>query len=296
MESPLQLLQQFSKPELSRFRQFIINGPGSNEHLLELLDALIPVLRGGSSWEQKLMLGQKMMQSARKGRSDWQQWLPQLQQLAESFLSTQYEKQKGTVLRAVGPVLEVTGIDQLIRLNYQLVRKAGGTISRKQKENYLLDFMQKAEAAFHQQVALRKLSASKRMAALESFYWLNKLRLACEKKTHRQQFEFPDHVDETAQLYAHIYLMLQFEDQDTHEATVQYKKVKQLLKSDEAQMPEFVVRDAYVFIINFCVRRLNKGQLEYIREIGELYVQAMRLNFLFEDWEMAPLRAAGNAK
>jgi hypothetical protein len=85
------------------------------------------------------------------------------------------------------------------------------------------------------------------------------------------------------QVYATIYRMLSDENDET-----QYAQLKELLKTHQKELTDVILRDAYVFAINYCVRRVNKAQVNYLREVYELYKIALDKKFLYDENELSP--------
>ncbi|MFN8310824.1 MAG: hypothetical protein U0T73_12755 [Chitinophagales bacterium] len=305
-QAALRVLQTFSSPQLKNFRKYLTAIPlNGDNHLVELLDALMPVISGKSSFSEKLILGQKLLQSARKGSGNLMLFLPELRHLAEGFLSKQYQKQSNQVIKAVTPMLQITGLDALFRLNYQLVRKAGATLAKNTRTQYLEEYLLQSESKFHEQMTAGKARGPRqRLESIEAFYLTNTLRYACAegreaetKKTNPKnqstnllaqaatwvELLDPDdyHSSPEVQLYYHIYRMLH-ED----ESAVHFKAVKALLFDRQKHFEHFVLRDGYVFAINYCIQHINGGAVDYLKEIGELYVHAAKLEFLFDEWEL----------
>ena len=136
------------------------------------------------------------------------------------------------------------------------------------------------------------------MDRLDEFYMTNKLRYYCAGKHFKKSLDKDDvlileilgliasgkydHIA-SVQIYAAIYRMLSNEDDET-----QFAQLKELLKTHQKGLTDVVLRDAYVFAINYCVRRVNKGKVNYLRDVYELYKIALDKNFLYDENELSP--------
>ena len=136
---------------------------------------------------------------------------------------------------------------------------------------------------------------------LDRFYLFARLRMACEYLnrgnviTHEQNnvsdiepllglLHKPSSASEegsSLQLYSNIYRMLTSPDQPDF-----FQKCISLLRTDEFLGLEDK-RDGASYCINYCIRQLNLGKLEYQRQLFELYIWTIEEEILFEAGELA---------
>jgi hypothetical protein len=66
-----------------------------------------------------------------------------------------------------------------------------------------------------------------------------------------------------------------------------FEQLKQLINENWSLFPSNEMRDIYLLAINFCIRKLNKGQRNYIREAFELYKSGFEREVLLEDGQLS---------
>ncbi|MEK7255753.1 MAG: hypothetical protein AAB316_13470, partial [Bacteroidota bacterium] len=66
-------------------------------------------------------------------------------------------------------------------------------------------------------------------------------------------------------------------------AELHFQKLKTLISSHASQFPQHELRDVYLLAINYCIKRLNRGEQTYIREAFELYRQGLAGGALLEN-------------
>ena len=66
-----------------------------------------------------------------------------------------------------------------------------------------------------------------------------------------------------------------------------FEQLKQLINDNWPLFPTNEMRDIYLLAINFCIRKLNKGQRNYIREAFELYKSGFEREVLLEDGQLS---------
>ncbi len=130
---------------------------------------------------------------------------------------------------------------------------------------------------------------------LTYFYIADILRQSCTILTHQTVSsrnydlkllnEVLKHVEEkdysfvpAILLYYHSYKALSNLDNENH-----FQKFKQLLYEHWNLFPVLECRDLYILAINYCIKRLNKGDREYIREGFDLYKSGLENEVFLED-------------
>ncbi|HMX41582.1 MAG TPA: hypothetical protein PKD78_14695, partial [Saprospiraceae bacterium] len=79
-------------------------------------------------------------------------------------------------------------------------------------------------------------------------------------------------------VYYHAYRML-----SAPEETEPFVQLKTALLEHEARFSKAELRGIYLLAINGCIRRMNSGQRQYIREAFDLYRAALERDFLAEN-------------
>ncbi|MBP7274268.1 MAG: hypothetical protein KA974_10520 [Saprospiraceae bacterium] len=129
---------------------------------------------------------------------------------------------------------------------------------------------------------------------LDVFYFIHKLRLSCIMLSHQTMFQKHYHyplLDEILQLlshqnltyypvvalYHHCYFALRYED-DTH-----FECCYAILTQHTNLLPPEELHDLYLLLINYCIKRLNDGNLVYAKHGLQLYKEALQQALLLEN-------------
>ncbi len=86
----------------------------------------------------------------------------------------------------------------------------------------------------------------------------------------------------SVQIYYHAYIALS-KPEDEANFSVLRNQIQEHWKS----FPPKEIRDIYLIAINFCIRRLNKGHRNYIKEALDLYKQGLADEVLIEDGKLS---------
>lgn len=159
--------------------------------------------------------------------------------------------------------------------NYQLIMEQGKYITQQRRTGDL---------------PLQKL-----FNELTYFYIAEVLRQSCNVLNHqtvstqdyvlRFQEEVIRHVEKhdyshvpAISIYYHSYKALSDMDNESD-----FAQLKNLIEQHWASFPSTESHGLYVLAINYCIRRLNKGDRKYIREGFELYKSGFQNNLLLEN-------------
>jgi len=130
---------------------------------------------------------------------------------------------------------------------------------------------------------------------LTYFYIADILRQSCTILTHqtvsRRDYDLKflnevlEHVEENdyssvpaVSIYYHSYKALSNLANENH-----FQKLKELLSEHWSIFPLAECQDLYILAINYCIKRLNKGDREYIREGFDLYRFGLKNEIFLED-------------
>ncbi len=299
----LKTLGSFTREELTRFRDYILTSYLNNKGpLIEFLDVLIPMIKEGKTPGAGQMF-KLLFKTAKLSTASYRSLFMDLTRLVQSFIKN--ERYKDHPEQAVSDLLTAVNakrLNKLFDINMSLAKKLRSNGSSRNTEFYLKTFVIDTEADFHK--ALSKATKDKEtsdhvMGSLDEFYMTNKLRYCCAAKhfKHHSKNDKDVLVDEilgliasgrydqiaSVQIYAAIYRMLSHEEDETH-----FEQLKGLLKAHQKELTDVVLRDAYVFSINYCVRMVNKGKVNYLRDVYELYKIALDKKFLYDENELSP--------
>jgi hypothetical protein len=134
---------------------------------------------------------------------------------------------------------------------------------------------------------------------LDVLYLSQKLRHACTLLSHRAVFQadysfgllkgWIDLLEESAYLnipaialYYHCYRFLTEAYSQDH-----FVKFRQALSLHHAHFPKDELKDLYRAAINFCIRKLNEGNLGYTREGWELYQEGLSAGYFIENEQLS---------
>lgn len=74
---------------------------------------------------------------------------------------------------------------------------------------------------------------------------------------------------------------------DTEASATHFIALKQLLQEQGGHFAQSELHDLYLMAINFCIRRINRQQPEYLREVFDLYQSGLRQGALLEDQSLS---------
>ncbi|MBS1626018.1 MAG: hypothetical protein JST83_18505 [Bacteroidetes bacterium] len=297
------VLENLSRTELKRLEQFV-SAPyfNADEKPIKLLTVLSRTITNGGLYPNKAVLYTSLF----KGKYDdvkMRRAISDLLKLTEDFLA--YEKYKNDQAHRLADTLHTINTKGLTRnfdVNYSLAKTIQSRDKNKDAAFYYNEFL--LEVELNQSIELRKERTNEKNLAsvlynLDAFYFINTLRYACAVEHYRnvlhtdQQVDMIDAVLEKTKeekfaaisaiaAYRAVYHMLREKDGEPH-----YQQLKELLNR-ATDMPHATERDAYIFSINFCVIQINRGKLDYLREVFDLYNIALQKDILFDKNELSP--------
>ena len=136
---------------------------------------------------------------------------------------------------------------------------------------------------------------------LDIYYLTNKLKYGCEilnrQNVLQTEFRVPmlqyiveyleknnfDNIPLIA-IYFKILKSLSDDKNDKH-----YKQLKVLITKHQKTISINELRDIYVFVQNYCIRKINTGHDEYLRELLNTYQTMLKNEIIFEDKELQHL-------
>ena len=153
-------------------------------------------------------------------------------------------------------------------------------------ERYAFDHQQRRSG----QMNLQELSDE-----LTTFYLADILRHSCTILTHQrmsgQDYHQPflekvlEEVERGAYedipavaVYYHAYRALREKSGEAH-----FQSLRQLITTHWQAFPPSEIRDIYLLAINYCIRQLNRGEKQFIREAFELYRPGLAQGILLEE-------------
>lgn len=138
------------------------------------------------------------------------------------------------------------------------------------------------------------------VATLDKFYLFSKLKYACTHLNNRNVMggEFQDILlegllrqldsspyaqDPAILIYLKIYQMLTRNDEPRH-----YEDLRTMLSETGELFTVDEGRHLYTFAMNYCIGAINKGERKFLREIFDLYGEALARNILLENGVLSP--------
>ena len=297
----LKLLSSFSRKEMTRFTEFC-RSPYFNKHqdvlaLVEELNRCYPV------FDEKNCQREVLFQRLYPGQPHDQPQLALLftytLRLSDHFLSQEQLKNSPNDQT----ILLLQQIRQRKQFKYyeKKIKKLESQLTNSPHRDshfYRLQFLKAAEAdAYYTQLSKREkdLNIQRKQDNLDHYYLSEKLRDACEmllrSRILKIQYstgwldkilEEVTHNLEAYQdvpailVYYHLYQLIRDEQND------QYKAIIPLVQyyADQFKQPE--LQNIYNYLQNHCIKQINKGSLQFLREAFELYKiqleQALLLN------------------
>ena len=87
--------------------------------------------------------------------------------------------------------------------------------------------------------------------------------------------------------YFHAYQSLS-KDDDTASQYVHFQQLKAILENNWQQFPADEMHGLYLMAINFCIKKMNRGEPTYGREVLEIYKIGLLNRLLFENNQLSP--------
>lgn len=158
------------------------------------------------------------------------------------------------------------------------------------------------EAAFFdkQKIHSHDESLQEAINNLDIYYLSQKLKYSCEMVNRKNMLiagyrlqmldeilqylekEPLDHIPPVA-IYRSILLCLREPDHETH-----FDHLKILLEKYSDKFDPDEARGMYIYAINYCVGKINRGNTHYLAELFELYKQLLDNRIIFEDKYLSP--------
>lgn len=296
-----QLLATLSVYELNRFGKFLRSSYfNEDEHLMRLFEILSPHFKEQTqeALEQKIIWQQ--VQGAKKfDQLKFARLFSDLLKKLEEFLVIDNLKQSDAAKQR-----ELLGhlTERKLAKHYpdsaKLARNKLEATTHRDGEYYLHLFQ--VESHHNNFLELQNQRSTEKnllqtIEALDAFYLINKLNylaailhyknflslegdvaLAAEVMEHLKKNKY-EHIPAIA-IHHRIVLSLLEPQKEEH-----FEELKGLLIKNYTLFPKPAARNMYAFAINFCIRRINFGRLEYVQELFQLYQQMLKANLMTDE-------------
>lgn len=177
------------------------------------------------------------------------------------------------------------------------------SVTDKQEKTAIKDSRQLRNAYIIERERYRYTSGNNRISpnlqemsdALDLTFIADKMRQMCLMLTHQKVYKKDYKISFTESVineiennkltevpavafYYYIYKSLTAEDSQVH-----FEKLKEEIKENIELFSKSEQRDIYLFAINYCIRELNAGDSNFLRETFKLYKEGFENNILFEN-------------
>ncbi|MEX2590292.1 MAG: hypothetical protein WD334_08800, partial [Chitinophagales bacterium] len=224
--------------------------------------------------------------------------------LAEEFLAHEHMKAEGIALEnyMMNAFLE-RDLDKHYRYIFNKTDKKLENQNWRDTDYYYNRYlMAHTDNQYFLQQKIRKYDDRLQKASdhLDHFYLCAKLRYFCEMLDRKKSLaaEYDLHFLEEVKKYASdtvladippvkiYYQLLLMLENDTDDRL--FTEFKALVEKHRQLFPREEVKDIYAYAINYCIRKINHGNLQYLEELFSFYHYAIDKNLLLENDHLSP--------
>lgn len=305
----------FSRHDLNRFKKYV-DSPffNENEALARLYDRVydrLLLLEGEAFpskevWQRFAEETWEMLYAGKRYNDQkMRRLLSDLNQLAQEYLA--YKVYESQPLARLNNMLLALNERQLNK-HFASVERLARTTREKQPlrnaEAFLEDYRLEYEKHnYLERNAARHSFKGNHEAAdhsLDSFYWSNKLRMYSESLNNRSILNIEIGVNLAQELlravehsellhvpavavYYHIVQTFQTAQPEEH-----FESLLQLMQAHASQFPQVELRSIFIFAQNFCIRKINTGELRYYDRLFEIYKALLEHDIIFVNGQLSP--------
>lgn len=301
------ILSTFSKVEFNRFKKFV-ESPyfNSNKDLITLLLSIeTAIFKGHDANNFKEDIWKKLYQDKPYDDVRLRKVFSDLLKLLEDYLAQEvYEKNP---IHKINYAIQAVGernLHKLYNSTMNTARRLSDRALYKDGEFYYDQYIIEKKYYDLQNSDLDRSSMTnveKIINNLDYFYLIEKLRLLCETVNRKNiisaeyKLLFLDEIIEHMQkhsyeevpaisIHYHMYLTLVSKDGDEH-----YFKLKALLEKHIDLFPKDQAKEIYTTAINYCLKRANFGNQDFLFEFLNLNEYLLEQNIIAEN-ELSPWR------
>jgi hypothetical protein len=299
------LLSTFSVYELKRFRKYLCSPlHNEDETYIRLFDLIAPYIKATDHHLTREAIGKKLYPKRKLTNQDYARLFTNFARRIEGFMAL--EKYYSRPEREYTDILESLNDRHLGKYfpdMFNYVKKLHDKEPMRSGEYYLATF--RIEVLHHDYLEGKQERSTNKnlvetLSALDTYYLITKLRF-CAAILHYQAFlslggevaliqEILDHCsgsryDDVPLLkaYYHIVMSLIEPDKESH-----FEALRQIIFTHTDSFPPETQQDLFAFAINYCINRINYGSVNYLRQILELYQQALDKDILLTNGELSP--------
>jgi len=291
------IIYTFSTPEIRRFRRFL-ESPYFNQRtdLIQLFEGLLP-FRLKNNIPEKTEIWKIIFPDKNYDNQEMRLLLSYFLKVLEQFLVV--EKMMGNHLEQHALLLSAYREKNLNRHFQKALNRSEKQLQKqtfRHSEFYFSNFKLEQEKLFFQAKAGRTqaLNLQSLEDNLDHAFLSMKLRQACTSLSHQAVFNtqyrialMEEILEKAAQpefliipaisVYYHCYLALFESEKEVH-----FQNFKRILFENTALFPKEEMRSLYLLVINFCIKKINANEEEYLREALDLYQKGLEENLLLE--------------
>lgn len=295
----IELLGSFSKAEMRQFCDFVASPFfNKNEELIPLAEYLHKIAPDFTEKNvQKERIYQKLYSGTPFDPKKMGYLMNYLLKLAEQFLGVSHYLEK-TQLSSCHVLDEM--IDRKLDKHYNyLYNKTTQELEAKGKgdaNTFFYDYILADIAArqfYHQRVRKSDPTLQQASDKLDAYYFLHKLKYSCEM-LNRQTIVSADYtlsfIDEVTAyilkqknisplISAYLYILLTLSEPDEE---LHFQRLMDLIKKAGGQFAQESKREVYLYALNYCARRIRKGQQDYRRMMLDLYREGITNKALYD--------------
>ncbi len=299
----LDILNTFEPSQLSAFKDFLASPYFNKREILRSFYAIL-LQKGVPTFPSKAIIFQALFPGQKYEDKQVRYLMSDLCKLAEAYLlNERYASQDLKQQLDLAAIYNEKKLDKYYR---QEVRKLESFFAKNTYRDAVffedhLRFSMIKDTHF-QQMRVRRFDDNLQWVSddLDRYYFLQKLRHACIM-LDRQAIITADyelaisdawllHLKEKAffgeliiEMYHTILLSALEEEHESH-----FTKLKQLLDGDAAPIPNEELADIYRFAINYCARKIRKGEAKYVEEALSLYIKGIDSKIFLEENHLSP--------
>ncbi|MGB0861963.1 MAG: hypothetical protein ACPG19_12060 [Saprospiraceae bacterium] len=307
------MFETFSKYELNRFRKYLISPFfNENEKIVLLFDLLDEHLRNNLEQIQKKEDWYDFARLAwtkiyeRKAYDDvkFRRLCSDLTKLGQDFIGyKEYELQPLTQYNHTLTALNERNLNK----HFLAVERKARTVDKKERYRNAGSFLENFRLEYERHNYLERNAARHSFQGnqvqadfyLDCYYWSNKLKMHSESLNNRTILNIDADINlindllEQVQgsrlikvpaiaIYYHIIMTFQGEDTEKH-----FTELITLIEKHGHQFPQGELRSIYVFAQNYCIRKINTGQLMYYEQLFSIYKALLEREIIFNKKELS---------
>lgn len=300
------ILQQFDKYEQNRCRKYLTS-PYFNrsQELMQLYEALVSELNGET---RNALEKEQLWAALQPGKAyddvRFRKYCSDLLKLVEGYLAQEIYEQDA-MQRAIN-TMEAIGKRKIAPLAASSIRSANRLVQNApyRSSDYYYSRYRVEKALYQLQESdikrAKRSNVEQISHNLDFFYVAEKLRYYClvlmqqafvaeeyqimliEEITTKVKTYGLDRIPPIA-VYYQIYLLLQNRDDEA-----QFYNLISILKQYNLEFPPDEAYNMYTYAMNFCIGRINQGQVKYVEAYFDIYKELLGTKILFRDEQLSP--------